>query len=180
MLAAALLLVLGWLRTGPDLEQLLPAKDPREQVCAYMEEDFGIPFQSIYNKTKLERHDNVFAPEDSVGDMFLAGPDGERDVEAGRRGYTTNYPDMMVLWALEDFAQEQGLDELDLMNRNQNLESWNTAGGVSDCPALLRGGGHHHGPGRSAGEAGRRGLVPAPTPLTSRWSCAANRWRKDG
>ncbi len=128
VLAAALLLVLGWLRTGPDLEQLLPAKDPREQVCAYMEEDFGIPFQSIYNKTKLERHDNVFAPEDSVGDMFLAGPDGERDVEAGRRGYTTNYPDMMVLWALEDFAQEQGLDELDLMNRNQNLESWNTAG----------------------------------------------------
>ena len=101
---------------------------PREQVCAYMEEDFGIPFQSIYNKTKLERHDNVFAPEDSVGDMFLAGPDGERDVEAGRRGYTTNYPDMMVLWALEDFAQERGLDELDLMNRNQNLESWNTAG----------------------------------------------------
>lgn len=128
VLAAALLLVLGWLRTGPDLEQILPAKDPREQVCAYMEEDFGIPFQSIYNKTKLERHDNVFAPEDSVGDMFLAGPDGER--KNGNAGYATNYPEMRMLWALKDFARDHDIPRVDSMDRELELEQWETSGTV--------------------------------------------------
>ena len=127
-LAAALLLVLSWLRTEPDLGQLLPAKDPREQVCAYMEEDFGIPFQSIYNKTKLERHNNVFAPEDSVGDMFLAGPDGERN--DGNAGYTTNYPEMRMLWALKDFAKDHDIPRVDSMDRELELEQWETSGTI--------------------------------------------------
>ena len=125
---AALLLVLSWLRTEPDLGQLLPAKDPREQVCAYMEEDFGIPFQSIYNKTKLERHNNVFAPEDSVGDMFLAGPDGERN--DGNAGYTTNYPEMRMLWALKDFAKDHDIPRVDSMDRELELEQWETSGTI--------------------------------------------------
>lgn len=128
MLAAALLLVLGWLRTEPDLGQLLPAKDPREQVCAYMEEDFGIPFQSIYNKTKLERHNNVFAPEDSVGDMFLAGPDGERN--EGNAGYATNYSEMRMLWALKDFARDHDIPRVDSMDRELELEQWETSGTI--------------------------------------------------
>lgn len=128
VLAAALLLVLSWLRTEPDLGQLLPAKDPREQVCAYMEEDFGIPFQSIYNKTKLERHNNVFAPEDSVGDMFLAGPDGERN--EGNAGYTTNYPEMRMLWALKDFAKDHDIPRVDSMDRELELEQWETSGTI--------------------------------------------------
>jgi hypothetical protein len=128
VLAAALLLVLSWLRTEPDLGQLLPAKDPREQVCAYMEEDFGIPFQSIYNKTKLERHNNVFAPEDSVGDMFLAGPDGERN--DGNAGYTTNYPEMRMLWALKDFAKDHDIPRVDSMDRELELEQWETSGTI--------------------------------------------------
>ena len=128
VLAAALLLVLSWLRTEPYLGQLLPAKDPREQVCAYMEEDFGIPFQSIYNKTKLERHNNVFAPEDSVGDMFLAGPDGERN--EGNAGYTTNYPEMRMLWALKDFAKDHDIPRVDSMDRELELEQWETSGTI--------------------------------------------------
>ncbi len=128
VLAAALLLVLSWLRTEPDLGQLLPAKDPREQVCAYMEEDFGIPFQSIYNKTKLERHNNVFAPEDSVGDMFLAGPDGERN--DGNAGYATNYPEMRMLWELKDFARDHDIPRVDSMDRELELEQWETSGTI--------------------------------------------------
>ncbi len=128
VLAAALLLVLSWLRTEPDLGQLLPAKDPREQVCAYMEEDFGIPFQSIYNKTKLERHNNVFAPEDSVGDMFLAGPDGERN--DGNAGYATNYPEMRMLWELKDFAKDHDIPRVDSMDRELELEQWETSGTI--------------------------------------------------
>lgn len=101
--------------------------DPREQVCQRMEQDFGVTFQSIYIRSKMERYSNVFAPADNVGRMFLAGPSGEPG-EADSTGYTTNYPDMMVLWSLEEFAEDWGLRELDLINRNQNLESWETSG----------------------------------------------------
>lgn len=126
VLAVAALAALSWLRTQPELDvkRLLPSKDPREQVCRYMEEDFGTPFQSIYNKTKLERHNNVFAPEDSVGDMFLAGPDGDRG--DGRPGYTTNYPEMRMKWALQDFAKAHDIAGVDSMDRG--VEQWDTSG----------------------------------------------------
>ena len=101
------------------------AQDLRTQVCGYMEEDYGVAFRSHYNK-ESPRFDNVFSPADAPDRLFLAGPDGDRGENSP--GYTTNYPDMMVLWALEDFAGEQGLDEVDLVNRNQNLERWQTSG----------------------------------------------------
>ena len=101
--------------------------DPRQQICIYMEEDFGREFHSYYDgDLSNHRFSNVFAPADDPGKMFLAGPDGERDLEAGKRGYTTNYSSMMVLWALEGFAKERGSERVDQMDRD--LEAWDTAG----------------------------------------------------
>lgn len=98
-----------WARSSPglDLKKLLPTKDPREQVCRYMEEDFGLKVGSIYNRNSqyaTEENGNLFYLEPDTAKVFLAGPDGERDQKQGKPGYTTNLPEMMVLWALRDFA----------------------------------------------------------------------------
>ena len=104
----------------------MPSCDPREQVCRYLKQDFGVEARSLYNpQNPDERFSNVFALE---GRMFLAGPDGERDKKAGKRGYTTNFPDMMFLWALQDFAREQGISGIDIVNQNQGMASWETYG----------------------------------------------------
>lgn len=114
------------LRQGMD--RLSAPRDPRAEVCRWMEEDFGVEFRSLYNENSSSRFDNVFAPAEEPDKLFLAGPDGERDLSDIKRGYTTNYPDMRVLWAMEDFGEAHGLHDVDLMSRNQNLESWDTAG----------------------------------------------------
>ncbi|MCI9155918.1 MAG: hypothetical protein HFF44_03130 [Lawsonibacter sp.] len=102
-------------------------QDPRAQVCRYLELDYGEKFHSLYTKDS-PRFDNVFAPKDSQTKLFLAGPDGDRAVREGKLGYTTNYPEMMVLWSLKDFAAAHSLRGVDTMDRNQNLESWSTCG----------------------------------------------------
>ena len=116
---------------GPELwsraERLLPSSDPREQVCRYLEEDFGEEFRSVYNKNSPdERFSNVFTLEEDPASMFMAGPDGER--EDGQPGYTTNYPEMKMLWALKDFAGEREITGVDTVDRNQGLGSWETSG----------------------------------------------------
>ena len=109
-----------------EIREQMPSCDPREQVCRYLKQDFGVEARSLYNpQNPDERFSNVFALE---GRMFLAGPDGERDKKAGKRGYTTNFPDMMFLWALQDFAREQGISGIDIVNQNQGMASWETYG----------------------------------------------------
>ncbi|NBI66174.1 hypothetical protein D1646_04975 [Pseudoflavonifractor sp. 60] len=115
------------LRQGMD--RLSAPRDPRAEVCRWMEEDFGVEFRSLYSEnSSSSRFDNVFSPKEEPNRLFLAGPDGARDIEADRPGYTTNYSDMRVLWAMEDFAEAHNLHDVDLMNRNQNLASWDTSG----------------------------------------------------
>ena len=105
------------------------AANPREQVCRYLEEDFGENFRSVYNKNAPdERYSNVFAQEDNPAKQFMAGPDGVRNVKNGQYGYTTNYPEMRMLWALQDFAADHGITGIDNADRSQGLERWKTSG----------------------------------------------------
>ncbi len=108
----ALLAAVAWMRSGPSLDKLLPTKDPREQTCRYIEQDLGVEVGSIYNRNAqyaTAENGNLFYLEPDTAKVFLAGPDGERDTKAGKPGYTTNLPEMMVLWALKDFAKARGL-----------------------------------------------------------------------
>lgn len=101
--ALALVIVLGVLsdiqnsgRTG--------AKE-RELLCQYMEEDFGRAVESHWKGR--DDYEDLYAPWDQTDLTFMAWPDGERDLAAGRRGYTTNYSNVMVTQALRNFTQEQ-------------------------------------------------------------------------
>lgn len=108
----ALLAAVVWMRSGPSLDKLLPARDPREQTCRYIEQDFGVEVGSIYNRNAqyaTAENGNLFYLEPDTAKVFLAGPDGERDTKAGKPGYTTNLPEMMMLWALKDFAKAREL-----------------------------------------------------------------------
>lgn len=110
---------------------LIPSKDPREQVCRYIEEDLGMKVGALYNFDAYanDTYSNVFYLErDPTNLRFLAGPDGERSKKNGQPGYTTNLPEMMMLWALEDFASERRIYDVDTLDRDLKLERWETSG----------------------------------------------------
>lgn len=125
---------LSWSRSRPELNfrNLLPTSDPREQVCRYIEEDLGVKAGALYNLNSSyanETYGNVFYLESSPSDrQFLAGPDGDRDKKSGKAGYTTNLPEMMMLWALQDFARERKIYNVDTLDRGLDLERWETGG----------------------------------------------------
>lgn len=110
----------------------MSAKDPREQVCRYIEEDLGVKVGALYNldiSYATDTYGNVFYLEsDPSSRRFLAGPDGERNTKSGRSGYTTNLPEMMMLWALRDFAVERDIHDVDTVDRELKLERWETGG----------------------------------------------------
>ena len=110
-------------------ELMLPSSDPREQVCRYLEQDYGEEFSSLYNKNAPnERLGNVFSLGNESSRVFLAGPDGERDKKNGKLGYTTNYPEMMVLWRLKQFAADHKIFTVGNVDGSQGLERWETSG----------------------------------------------------
>lgn len=78
----------------------------RELLCRYMEEDFGRAVESHWKGR--DNYENLYAPWDQPDLLFMTWPEGERDLAAGRRGYTTNYSNVMVTQALKDFAEDQG------------------------------------------------------------------------
>lgn len=125
---------LSWIQSRPWLNwrNLVPTGDPREQTCRYIEEDLGVRVGALYNRSEYyatDTYSNVFYLESNpTGRQFLAGPDGERDKSNGQSGYTTNLPEMMMLWALEDFALERKIYNVDTVDRGQKLERWETGG----------------------------------------------------
>ena len=125
--AAMILATLSWLWSVRPLSIKRPAPDPREQVCQYLEEDYGEEILSLYNGNDT-RFDNVFSLRRETSKMFLAGPDGNRDVKSGRLGYTTNYPEMMVLWRLKEFVRNRTLNSVDEVDGGRGLNSWETSG----------------------------------------------------
>lgn len=128
---AAVILALSWLRSMPEdaFWKLFPAPDPREQVCRYIQEDYGVEVYSLYNEGgsyATDTYSNVFCLKEHPMRQFLAGPDGERDTRLGRGGYTTNLPEILLLWALKDFAFEREIYDVDSLD--QGLEQWETGG----------------------------------------------------
>lgn len=83
-----------------------PKETWQERICRYMEEDFGRAF--------LPRNpgeaSNLFLPADDPSLIFLAATDGKRDLENGKRGYKTNYTNVLVTRAMEEFTAEWGYD----------------------------------------------------------------------
>lgn len=140
-----LVLAMYGLRSLPEdmFWKLLPTRDPREQTCRYIEKDFGIEVGSLYNLSETyakETYGNVFYLEsDPNGKQFLAGPDGDRDRKNGKAGYTTNLPEMLLLWRLRELAKEHGLTGMDTLDKEQKMEPWNTTG-VYLIPLPIEGG----------------------------------------
>lgn len=130
----ALVAATSWFRSLPGLnwKNLPSANDPREQVCRYIEEDLGVKVGALYNLNDYYASDaygNVFYLKGDPGNRrFLAGPDGVRDKENGQSGYTTNLPEMMMLWALKDFASARKVYDVDTLDRSLGLERWETGG----------------------------------------------------
>ncbi len=83
----------------------VPEQKDRELLCRYMEEDFGRAMESQWKGR--DNYENLYAPWDQPDLLFMAWPEGERDLMEGQRGYTTNYSNVMVTQALKDFAKEQ-------------------------------------------------------------------------
>lgn len=128
VLAVAAVVIVLSLSRGVELsgglKQFLPTKDPREQTCRYIKQDFGVEVASLYNQYPLEDNGNIFYLKSDTSKSFLAGPNGERDGE--NTGYTTNLPEMMMLWALTDFAYERNIYNVDSVDRENGLERWET------------------------------------------------------
>lgn len=78
-----------------------------ETAVEWLEEDFGRSFIHVEN----EEDSHIFAPADTPDMLFFAyrSDAEERDPERGEAGYVTNYPDRMVMKAMEEFAQDSGL-----------------------------------------------------------------------
>ena len=102
----AALLAVWWVRPRAETEPE-PERPWQEQICVWLEEDFGRPFRYFWEEGS---HSNAFAPEDEPELLFLADPDGERDLEKGKPGYETNYTEHLMMQAIERFAQEWGYD----------------------------------------------------------------------
>lgn len=113
-----------------NIEDILPTRDPREQTCRYIRQDFGIEVGALYNLSETYANDtygNVFyLKDDPTGKRFLAGPEEERDRKNGKAGYTTNLPEMLLLWELREFAQDHRMAPVDALD--QGLERWETTG----------------------------------------------------
>lgn len=118
----ALIVMMSWVRSAPDfdLKKLLPTKDPREQVCRYIERDFGVEVSSLYKQYPLEENSNLFYLEPDASKLFLAGPDGERD--GANTGYTTNLPKMMLFWKLKEFALAHGMSPVNALDQGLGRE----------------------------------------------------------
>lgn len=101
--AVVLLVTLG---TLSDIRSGRTRAREQARLCQYMEEDFGRAVESHWKGR--DHYENLYAPWDQPDLLFMAWPEGERDLAAGQRGYTTNYSNVMVTQALKDFSKEQG------------------------------------------------------------------------
>ena len=121
MFAAGAALAAAFLLPGlvESVQDVISARDPRERVCQYVEKDFGVEVGSMYNRSSyyaIDSYDNVFYLKSDLEKVFLVGPDGERDRKNGKPGYTTNLPEMMMLWAVKDFAKAHSITGVDLLD----------------------------------------------------------------
>ena len=92
--------VLSWLNA-------LRANQPEQQwdqICAYLEEDFGHPFHYRYDLEE-RGYSGLFSPVNAKL-LFQGAIHGKRNLENGARGYTTNYPAVLLRQELENFGRQ--------------------------------------------------------------------------
>lgn len=116
-----------------------PAPLWQDQVCAWLEEDYGGHFAHPYDELA---YSYIFISTDHPDVQFFASLEGTRDLAHGQRGYQTNYPDALVMAALEEFAAQQ---EIELI--------FDSAGGFRDTPGETPGAYIFNLPLTGAGEA---------------------------
>lgn len=125
ILAVAAVVIVLSLSRGVELsgglKQFLPTKDPREQTCRYIKQDFGVEVASLYNQYPLEDNGNIFYLKSDTSKSFLAGPNGERDGE--NTGYTTNLPEMMLFWELKEFARAHDMSPVNALDQGLGREA---------------------------------------------------------
>lgn len=105
--AALLVVLIPFFLYGIGYLRSIPGRQERAQMCQYLEEDLGRKMESRWDGTN---YGNVYAPWDQPGLTFQAWPEGERNLAAGQRGYTTNYGNVMFTEALKEFAQQSGYE----------------------------------------------------------------------
>ena len=94
--------------------------DPLARVLSYMEEDFGKDFK-LYSTLDKEKNRFRLGPAvDGDGYRFVAAYTGERDVENGKLGYTTNYTDIHFFTAMRELGR-RWLDFKLQYNEERNL-----------------------------------------------------------
>lgn len=76
------------------------AQEWEAHILEYLEEDFGEPFA-------LAVRDNIYAPVSDPDCYFWVTRDGERTEDWP--GYRTDYPHILVMRAMQDFAEEREL-----------------------------------------------------------------------
>lgn len=96
-------------------------RQEREQLCQYLEEDIGRQVESIWDGTP--EYKDLYRLWDQPDIAFTAQAEGERNLAAGQLGYTTNFSNIMLTHALEDFAEEQDC-ELWFLDGETARSSW--------------------------------------------------------
>lgn len=96
-------------------------RQEREQLCQYLEEDIGRQVESIWDGTP--EYKDLYRLWDQPDITFTAQAEGERNLAAGQLGYTTNFSNIMLTHALEDFAEEQDC-ELWFLDGETSRSSW--------------------------------------------------------
>lgn len=97
-------------RTGPTAHSANTSQTQtgwHQQVCTWLEEDFGGSFYSFYlqgGRQSIQFY-SLFAPSDNPGFLFIAKQEGQRDPDRGQRGYTTNYTQRLLMQELRGFSE---------------------------------------------------------------------------
>ncbi len=107
----------------PQVSYLLHFSERQEQerLCRYLEEDTGRKVESLWEGGF--DYKNLYRLWDQPDLTFTAQAEGERNLAAGQLGYTTNFSNIMLTDALEEFADQQDC-ELWFIDEEGYHSSW--------------------------------------------------------
>lgn len=96
-------------------------RQEQERLCQYLEEDTGRKVESLWEGGF--DYKNLYRLWDQPDLTFTAQAEGERNLAAGQLGYTTNFSNIMLTDALEEFAEQQDC-ELWFIDEEGYHSSW--------------------------------------------------------
>lgn len=99
-----------------------PERVQAQEICQWLEEDFGIPVESAYLEKRSDSVRDYYLPEQQC--YIEAWPAGERDLTQGKLGYESNLANVFLTQELEKFAQEwEAVCTLKELDEEGNLSS---------------------------------------------------------